>query len=83
MNRSKFFLIFLWVCMVIIARGQTHPDHNHRLGEECLKCRATELNEEAAQKEAVYVQSHRLKTAKVRAVKTMPPDDFEYVIPVV
>lgn len=83
MNRSKFFLIFLWVCMVIIARGQTIPDHNHRLGEECLKCRATELNEEAAKKEAVYVQSHRPKTAKVRAVKTMPPDDFEYVIPVV
>lgn len=84
MNRSKFFLtFFLWVCMVIIAKGQTRPGHNHRLGEECLKCKATEVNKEAAKKEAEYLLSHRPKTAKARTAQATPPDDFEYVIPVV
>ena len=84
MNKAKIFLtFFLWFCMICIAMGQSSPKHNHRPGEKCLDCRASEVNEVAAREEAEYLKTRPLKSRAKSVRVTTPPDDFEYVIPVV
>lgn len=69
--------------MICIAMGQSSPKHNHRPGEKCLDCRASEVNEVAAREEAEYLKTRPLKSRAKSVRVTTPPDDFEYVIPVV
>lgn len=84
MKKSSIFLtLFMWICFVSVLSGQNRRDHHHESGKECLQCKATEVNKEAAEKEAVYLQSHKPKMLRTRMKQAIPPEDFEYVIPVV
>lgn len=66
MNKAKIFLtFFLWFCMICIAMGQSSPKHNHRPGEKCLDCRASEVNEVAAREEAEYLKTRPLKSREI------------------
>lgn len=86
MNKSKIFLtFFLWICMVFMAMGQAVPEHQHQPGKVNLNCRATEANNAIVREEIRALNVHGTKPAKMRAkaVRGIPPDNFEYVIPVV
>lgn len=84
MKKSGIFLtLFMWIFFVSVLSGQNRRDHHHESGKECLQCKATEVNKEAVEKEAVYLQSHKPKMLRTRMKQATPPEDFEYVIPVV
>lgn len=86
MNKSKIFLtFFLWICMVFMAMGQAVPKHQHQSGEINLNCRVTEANNAIDREKIRSLNVHGTKAAKMRAqaVRAVPPDDFEYVIPIV
>lgn len=87
MNRIKILFILIWLISGLGAVGQMPVSHSHKPGENCLKCRATEVNEKALREEAEYLANRKMskKTAQMmKKMRVMPPaEDFEYVIPIV
>lgn len=89
MSRMKIsLLILMGLIPIFTVMGQHQPArHEHKDGENCLRCNATEVNEIAAQREAVYLKSRVVPKRVARMMKSVQPstlpEDFEYVIPIV